>query len=115
MDKPVAAIMTKVVVTVDSEAPLLTVARLFGEHRLTAAPVVDEKGNLFGIISAADIVRAHAAGKNLQALQAWEICTHRPIQVPAGTSIAQVARIMLDKKIHHIVIGEGKSIEGIVS
>lgn len=44
--------------TLDPNAPLLQAHRLFLEEEINGAPVVDEDGHLFGVISSLDLLRA---------------------------------------------------------
>jgi CBS domain-containing protein len=46
------------VLSVDPEASLLDVHRLFVEEQISGAPVVDERGLLLGVISTTDLMRA---------------------------------------------------------
>lgn len=115
MDKPISYMMTKSVWAADSEDSVERVEELLDSHRLSSLPVVDSKGVIFGIISASDLVHFHAARKNPKAVRAWEICTHKPIEVGPTTPIGEVARLMVKNKIHHIVVSENRSVVGVVS
>jgi CBS domain-containing protein len=115
MDKPISYMMTKSVWTADSEDSVERVEELLDSHRLSSLPVVDAKGVIFGIISASDLVHFHAARKSPKAVRAWEICTHKPIEVGPTTPIGEVARLMVKNKIHHIVVSENRSVVGVVS
>jgi CBS domain-containing protein len=50
-------IMETRVVTVASDSPLLAVYRLFVEEDISGAPVVDDGGDVVGVISARDLLR----------------------------------------------------------
>ena len=84
-------------------------------HKLSSVPVVDSKGNIFGIISSPDIVLFHAARKNPKAVRAWDMCTYKPIQVGPDASIDEVARQMVTHRVHHVLVTEHGSVIGIVS
>jgi CBS-domain-containing membrane protein len=57
--------------SVDTAAPLASVARVMTEHSRKIVPVVDDDGRLLGIIDRADLLRAtHAALHNLGAIVA---------------------------------------------
>jgi nucleotide-binding universal stress UspA family protein len=51
----VVDIMTKDVITVRADTPLQEIARLFKEHRIGAAPVIDAAGEVIGIVSQGDL------------------------------------------------------------
>ena len=50
-------VMIKDVITVSETTPLKEVTRMFGEKRITGAPVVNAAGDLVGVLSETDIIR----------------------------------------------------------
>ncbi len=115
MDRPISQLMTRTVLTADTQDTVESVEDLLNSHRLTSVPVVDAGGTVFGIISAPDLVHFHAAKKNPKAVRAWEICTYKPIVVGPATPVGEVARLMVRNRIHHVVVTENGSILGFVS
>jgi len=115
MDKAVSRMMTKSVWTVDTEDSIERVSGLLNTHRLTSVPVVDSKGVVFGIISAADLLHFHAEKKNPKIVRAWELCTYKPIEVGPATPVNEVARLMVKNSIHHVLVTENGLIMGFVS
>jgi len=115
MDQPVSRIMVKSVFTADTEDTIERVDDLLNTHKLSSIPVVDAKGVIFGILSAPDLVRFHAAGKNPRTVRAWELCTYKPIEVGPATPAGEVARLMVKNRIHHVVVTENGLIKGFVS
>ena len=55
-------IMTTNVVTVGTEVPLLAVARMLAEHRISGVPVVDIHNKVVGIITEGDLLRRSELG-----------------------------------------------------
>ena len=115
MLRPISDMMTRVVRTVGMEDTIEKVENELKFHRLSSVPVVDSKGNIFGIISSPDIVLFHAARKNPKAVRASDMCVYKPIQVGAGASIVEVAELMVKHRIHHVIITKGESVIGMVS
>lgn len=115
MDKPISEMMAKTVWTVSTEDTIAKVDTVLTSHKLSAVPVVDAKGDIFGIISSRDLLHFHATKKNPKAVNAWELCTYRPVAVSPETSVAEVAKLMIKNRIHHILITENGSLRGIVS
>jgi CBS domain-containing protein len=115
MDKPVSSMMATTVWTVDGEDTIAKVEELLNRRKLSAVPVVDAQGGVFGILSLADVFQFHAAKRNPKAVRAWELCTYKPITVPPETPIASVAQLMIKHRIHHVVVAEGGKLCGIVS
>jgi CBS domain-containing protein len=115
MNEPVSHIMSKTMWTVTMEDTVEKAEELLNRRLLSAVPVVDENGGVFGIISSADILHLHAAKKNPKAIRAWELCTYKPVAVRPDTSIGEVARLMVEKRIHHVPVTENGKLCGIVS
>lgn len=51
----------------------------------------------------------------LNAERAWEICTHKVLEVAPGIFINEASELMVGNKIHHLVVTENNVIKGIVS
>jgi len=115
MDKPISSLMEKYITTVDINDTVDKVEELLDSHKLSCVPVVDSKGGCFGVISAPDLVHFHAIRKNPRAVRAWEVCTHKIIEVSPDISVKEAAELMVKNKVHHIVITENEIIRGIVS
>lgn len=57
----------------------------------------------------------HALKGDATKTQAWQLCTYKPICVTPDTAVVEVARKMVENKIHHVVVTEGGTISGVVS
>jgi CBS domain-containing protein len=55
-DLPIGEIMTRAVVTVTPDTPILLVARLLLDHRIGGVPVVED-GRIIGMITESDLFR----------------------------------------------------------
>ncbi|MDR3481894.1 MAG: CBS domain-containing protein [Burkholderiaceae bacterium] len=115
MEIPISALMTKLIWAVNSEDTIDKVDRFLTLHKLSAAPVVDQAGALFGIISSHDLLHFFSTKRNPRAVRAWELCTYRPTSVGPDTPVSAVAGKMLENKIHHLLIVEDGKLIGIVS
>ena len=115
MDRPVAEMMTKSVWTALENDTVEKVGELMTRHHLSSVPVVDSQGAIFGIVSNADLLRFHDARGNPKVTRAWELCTFRPVEAGPATPARQVARTMVQHKVHHVVITEDRKVVGFVS
>ncbi len=68
------------------------------------APVVDGEGRFAGFISEFDILRALAAGKDLNRLTAGDIMAKDRIAVTDSTSIDEAVKLMDDKRLLNLPI-----------
>ena len=109
-------IMVTSLIAVDMQDSMHKVASTLHEHHLSSVPVVDsERQECFGIISLKDITQLNARKINLQAIRAWEACSYKPKSVTPDVSIEDVARLMLEHRIHHVIIVENSKLKGFVS
>ncbi|WP_136416482.1 CBS domain-containing protein [Herbaspirillum sp. ST 5-3] len=115
MNKPISSIMHRVLSPASMDDSVEEVEAQMQAHHVSSAPVYDSDGAVLGIVTATDLLKFHATGRDPKTVKAWEICTYRPIEVAPEASIAEVAELMLTHKIHHVVVMQGKSMVGIVS
>ena len=102
-------------------------ARLFEEHEISGAPVVDKEGHVIGVVSMMNLIRRCSegtvdippaylfevlrkeSGEGEQVIPEPLICvedfmTEDLVTVAPNTPAALVARLMFEKRIHRIVI-----------
>jgi CBS domain-containing protein len=131
-------IMTQNVITVKTGTTIEELARILMSHRISGAPVVDEKGNLKGIVTENDLIsknsRLHIPTilrlfdayiplgtsrleddiRRMTALTVDEICSNNVITVDEETSVEYIATLMTEKKIHLLPVLKGGKIVGII-
>ena len=115
MSQPVSSFMERQVWTVDMDDTIEQVEALFNRQGLSWAPVLESKRTIVGVISASDLMQFHAQGKDPTAVQAWQLCSFKPITVSPDTPLREVARVMLERKAHHVVVTDSEGIAGVVS
>ena len=115
MRKQITSLIEENVITVKLNDTVETVEKVLDSHQLSCVPVINTEGECFGVISAPDLVHFHNARKNPIAERAWEMCTHKIIEVSSDISVKEAAQLMVENNIHHLVIVEDGSIQGIVS
>jgi CBS domain-containing protein len=120
-------IMTRPAITVTPDRPIKVAASLLIEHAISALPVVDEQGELIGIVSEGDLVpletrpdpRRHLLPTpQRQAhvpLIVQEVMTRDVVALPEDADVAEVARLMLDRHVKRIPIVRDRHVVGIVS
>lgn len=115
MGKPISSIMQKTISPVHMDDTIDIVEGVMKANRISSVPVYADGGAILGIITTTDLVRHHAAGKESSAVRAWELCTYKPVQVSPDTAVTKVAELMLEHRVHHVLVMAGSSAEGIVS
>lgn len=115
MSQTIASLMNREVTQVGPDDTLQAVEAKLVAQGLSWVPVVDASGVVMGVISSADLLRAHAEGKTAPKVSAWQLCTYKPVTVHPDATLAEVARLMTEGNIHHVVVAEGPNLKGVVS
>jgi CBS-domain-containing membrane protein len=136
----VADIMTSEVVSIKGSTTVREMAAIFEKTRFGTLPVVDDAGNLTGIVTASDLVEQdrplhmptvislfdwviplEGEGSlqrelnKMTAQTAAELATTDVVTVVSSDPVSSVAEIMSNKKIHALPVLEGTKLVGMVS
>lgn len=134
-----ADLMSQSLVLIPHEMSICGAAHLLSQARVSGAPVVNERGQCVGVLSGMDYVHLAEKGRNglsrkggnpAEMLKPWAIaeedCTENdlvtrfmtadPVVVSPGTSIGELAQIMIDVHIHRVIVtNDDKQPLGIVT
>jgi CBS domain-containing protein len=142
--KTAADVMQTSIVTVAPHDPLHVVQRLFYEEGIHGAPVIDELGQLQGIITSSDIMRAASETHDLPGDESsynsddldlpfgWgstpdqfrerlndasvsNFMTHEVVCVAPETPVRTIARTLREQRIHRVLVTEQDKLCGLVS
>lgn len=114
-------IMQKGVLSVSPELGLAEFERLLSDEDISGAPVMGSDEKLIGIASKTDIVRALAeqAGVRLDELAPQltveDIMTTEVVTVSPEDGVKEIARCMIDGKLHRVLVTDGDEVLGIVT
>ncbi len=130
-------VMSKKVVSVGSWLTLPELAKIFEEKAISGAPVVDEVGTILGVVSQTDLVRmrresavgvplyhrelddtARSLGIHMEEMERTrveEIMTPGAIALDVETPVEKVAKVMIESRIHRVLITKGDRLAGIVT
>ena len=101
-------------VTVRQDADFQKALALMQEKKLRRLPVVDDDGQLVGIIVERDLLVA--AMRYLQSrVEVGDIMTRNVVTVGPDTDLAEVARTMLERKIGGLPVLEQGRLVGIIT
>jgi len=141
MIKTVADVMTSNPFTVKPQTPLKEAIKLLAEKRVSGLPVVDDAGELLGVISETDLMWQETGPEPLPYIMfldstiylgnparydkelhkalgqtVGEVMSDRPISVTPDKSLRDAARLMHDKSIRRLpVVGDKNQILGILT
>lgn len=130
-------IMTTIVVTVMPETSVEEIARSLLTHHISAVPVVDRDGQLRGIVSEGDLTRRPEMGTERR--RSWwltlvgstedhareyvkshgrhaaDVMTTFVVTVTEGTPVAEIARLLEERRIKRVPVVRDGRVVGIVS
>ena len=103
------------VVTIASHASLESAASLMTEQSIGALVVLDDLGELCGIISERDVVRSIARRVSVRDLQVRHSMTRDVAVASSGDDVADALRRMTVGRFRHLPVLQGDQLIGIVS
>jgi len=126
--------MTRRVVTVTPDTPILVAAKLMLENHISGLPVVDASARVVGIISETDLLREDGKSADgspwlqmvagvdgptgdpavLGARKVEEIMSRTPITVAPNASVAQACRVLAQHRIKRLPVIEDDKLVGII-
>ena len=140
MSKKARDIMTRNVIVVEKDTTINNLIETFLDHRISCAPVVTQKKKLIGIVTKTDvlgyfldldldltvkvglkdILEYSSEHSDMEISPETEqkvgnIMTKNPITAGENSSIESLAKTMINKNIHRVIIRKGEKIVGIVS
>jgi CBS domain-containing protein len=131
----VADFMTRQVITVAPDSPVLAAAKLMLEHKVSGLPVVDTAGHLVGIVSEHDLLRRRDGGmrrphwlqlmterpglagelSQFQERKVSEVMTPDPLTVAATASLEVACRLIEDRGIKRLPVIQDDRLVGIIA
>lgn len=110
MNVKISDLMTTQVMTTTRHRTLGHVRKQMDTHGVHALPVIDTDGEPLGMITSSDLLDGRGDGSRV-----GTIMSHDVVTVPAYSEPRLAARIMRNKRIHHLVVTHEKKIVGILS
>ncbi|GAB4308226.1 MAG: hypothetical protein Kow00117_01500 [Phototrophicales bacterium] len=118
--------MTTDVISATPDMPITTAHQIMKKNRIRRLPVLDEQGNLVGMVTIGDIREASPSGATT--LSIWElnylwsqltvkdVMSHKVLTVRQDEPMINAAQIMLDNKVSGLpVLDESGKVVGIVT
>jgi len=106
--------MSRPAVTIRQDADFQKALSLMQEKKLRRLPVVDDNGQLVGIVVERDLLVA--AMRYLQSrVEISDVMTRNVVSVGPDTDLNEVARMMLERKIGGLPVVENGQLVGIIT
>jgi CBS domain-containing protein len=111
---PVSALSADVLAQVDGDADLWEIAEALAAADVGALAVGDG-GEVRGVVSERDVVRALADRRDPSATTAADIAHTNLVCCGANSTVADVAEEMMERYVRHVLIVDESRVVGIVS
>ena len=133
-------IMTRDVHTVHQDTEITTLAKKFVEYNVNALPVIDDDGQLVGMVTQTDLVEQDKPlhiptvislfdwviylespkkfteqVRKVTARKVGEICEKEVVTCAPEDSVATIASLMVDNKVHLVPVVDEDRMIGVVS
>lgn len=116
IDQSVADVMTESVQTVTAETTASDVARLFADHDIGSAVVVDtESGELVGIVTESDIMHQVAIDADVATISVGSFMSEHVVTIDSAESIHEAATLMKDHSIRRLPVVDDGALVGILT
>jgi len=100
--------------TISYNSNISSVIIEMSEKMLGAVVVVDNSGNIMGIITDGDLRRQLVKSLNISEINAEEIMTKNPLVINSNTMAIEALKLMKTKKISHLIVEENNKYHGII-
>ncbi len=110
MEVTVAEVMVPRVFVVAPDDKVAYVREVMKGRGIHAVPVFDDEERPLGIVTATDLIDAPHSEMFVADIMTTEVVT-----VPQENSVSAAARIMRDKKLHHLLVTSEGEVVGILS
>jgi len=132
--------MSSPVISVRPQTEIAELCKVLIDHKIGGVPVVGEEGELLGIVTQTDLIKAQvlAYGSDPMAAEirnllvgkvvapedrdrkrsfrtVGEIMQEKVVTVAPDDSLQEVARLMFSKHIHRVPVVEGTRVVGVIS
>ncbi|HEY9738976.1 MAG TPA: CBS domain-containing protein [Coleofasciculaceae cyanobacterium] len=109
----IASVMTTQLTTIaETEAQdLFAVTKMFRQHRIRHLPVVDEEGNLTGLITPQSIREILKPADLFRLKQVSEVMSETVIHAPRTASVLELAQLMTKECVSCVVIVEQRGLD----
>ena len=121
----VRSIMSAPAITIRSDEGMLAATRLMKERKIKHLPVVNNQGELIGVVTDRDLKRASASDATtleihellylLHQVQVRTVMTAKPITATPTLSASEAANLMVRNGIGCLPVLEGQTLVGIIT
>ncbi len=101
-------IMSRYVVSVTEDTPVIEVARILAERRFSGLPVLDDDGSVVGMVSDFDLLARD--GQTAGAVMSPDVLT-----IAEDSDIQEARALLIEQRLARLPVYRGRELVGIVS
>lgn len=102
-------------ITVSPDASIVEAARLMSLWNVGALVVLDDDGQMIGLVSERDFVRELSLGERIEERTVDDIMTPEVRLVPADITTDECMALMTHLRLRHVPVTDGERVLGIIS
>lgn len=103
-------VMTTPVITISSQTTLQELEETLDARKISGAPVVGRDGRLLGVVSRTDLARRKPSDTGVM-----DIMTPGVVSAGEEATLLELSDLMLERKIHRVLVVRDGELVGIVS
>ena len=108
-------LMTKTVISINIDDPVYNALELMANNDITGLPVVDNHGNLVGILSEKDVLRLFYADQGGQEKPVADFMTQPAVHFDENESLDEVCKCLQDNYFRRVPVTAKGKLVGIIS
>ena len=115
MNEFVQTIMTRNPITISERGTLEDVKKLFDQNRIRHLPVINDEGDLLGLITTYDLWRLNRSFDDYHQISVIDVMNSKFAKVSSDDKVGTAAELFLDRRFHALPVVDGKKLVGIVT
>lgn len=115
MNEFVQTIMTRNPITISERGTLEDVKKLFDQNRIHHLPVINDEGDLLGLITTYDLWRLNRSFDDYHQISVIDVMNSKFAKVSSDDKVGTAAELFLDRRFHALPVVDGKKLVGIVT
>jgi CBS domain-containing protein len=108
-------IMTKKVVCITQDTPVVDAIRLMVKNNITGVPVVEDDMTLLGIISEQDVLRLFHTYEDEKDRTVYDFMTHPAVHFEQDEPLLDVCFCLRDNSIRRVPVTSNNRVVGVIS
>ena len=108
-------IMTKQVISVRKDAPVLEAVELLWKNDITGIPVVEDDGTLVGIVSEKDLIKLFYADEDLKNKTVSSFMTQPAVHFDEDEALPAVCECLMNYFLRRVPVTSKGKVVGIIS